>query len=325
MRFSRFDSMKILTHWPRLLDIRANGVALPVEMVIYPTNNCCLECNFCIMREERVNGGSLSDDLLMSLPQQAMMMSIGMMYFSGGGEPTLHPKLVDCAKESHRLGMQTSLNTNGVISIDYSPFNYVRFSVDACTPETYFKVKGKDYFDRVVANIRRAISFCGNVTEFGISMVVTKENIIDMRRFPEWAMSTFRPTFIHIRPAAGVVWNERERGMFFKLNEMYAGDDYVRISLEKSEDFRMKQFSKCRSSSLRCVVNADGRLSVCQDNFIKFGDLYTQNLDEIWESPEHLEAIAKIKINECPRCVDAAYNEIIENCVMKDELRRWLI
>lgn len=321
---NRFQSLKILSFWNRLEKLATTGICEPVQVIIYPTNKCNSQCTHCIMKSERANEVQLTSDLLMSLPIQALSVGAGMVLFSGGGEPTLHPNLELCADECKKVGLETSLNTNGIKFIDYFSFDNVRFSLDACTPETYFKCKGANYFDKVVQNIKAGIESCPS-TEFGISMVVSKDNFIDMLKFPEWALKTFAPTFVHVRPAYGTTFTQEEKMHFVKLQYVYRNDPRVQISTERSEIFCGKQFKACQASPLRCVVNADGRLSICQDRFIKFGDLYKESLHTAWYSQEHMDVISGVKIAECPRCVDGPYNEIIEQAVMNDGLKRWFV
>jgi len=45
-------------------------------------------------------------------------------------------------------------------------------------------------------------------------------------------------------------------------------------------------------------------------------------LIEFWNSEEHKTIIKNIDINKCPRCTFTAYNEIIEDVIIKDKMCR---
>ena len=82
-----------------------------------------------------------------------------------------------------------------------------------------------------------------------------------------------------------------------------------------------RKYSRCLASPLHAVVTATGELSVCQDVFIRFGNINEQLLAEIWGSPAHKAAIAKIAIEDCPRCVMNTANEVMENVFLKDKIK----
>lgn len=81
-----------------------------------------------------------------------------------------------------------------------------------------------------------------------------------------------------------------------------------------------KRYRWCLASPLHAVVTATGELIVCQDVFIRFGNLKEKTLEEIWGSQDHKEAIAKIELDKCPRCVMNKPNEIIQNVFIENKL-----
>jgi hypothetical protein len=66
-------------------------------------------------------------------------------------------------------------------------------------------------------------------------------------------------------------------------------------------------------------------MTVCQDVFHKFGDLNTQSIKEIWGSDEHKEAISRINVDSCPRCVMNKSNEIMEKVFINNDIMMELL
>jgi hypothetical protein len=140
--------------------------------------------------------------------------------------------------------------------------------------------------------------------------------------------------FVHIRPAyytRGTIKEEELKGLapaIAKISEA-AGIVYDVPVYSISDKFRgfwgPLEYGKCRATPLHAVVSATGELIVCQDVFIRFGDLNKQRLQDIWGSDEHKEAIEKIELDACPRCVMGRANELIENVFVNDNVIRGLI
>ncbi|MBU1626252.1 SPASM domain-containing protein [bacterium] len=134
------------------------------QIEIEVTNDCPLKCIMC-PRTSNMNRETdyMDFDLFKKIVDKTDASSI---HFSGFGEPLLHPKIKEMfvyAKEKRlEVGLWTSgLNLGEDLSreiIEKELLDYIIFSLDAATKETYLKVKGVDAFDKVVGNITRFLS-----------------------------------------------------------------------------------------------------------------------------------------------------------------------
>ncbi len=82
--------------------------------------------------------------------------------WGGGGETTLNPYFDHCFRRLHAHGATQWLHTNAVhfpttaLDLSFDPGTLrILCSVDSGTRETYNRIKQRDRFDRVVANLRR--------------------------------------------------------------------------------------------------------------------------------------------------------------------------
>jgi len=310
--YNRFEKYKILRHYDKLKEIAGGKIVAPELLYIYPTNACMHNCWYCIMKEERANNAYLSGLVMSKIAYDCNRVGIKSVIFSGGGEPLINPNTRATIAELQEYGVRVGLNTNGVLLSGTAP-DFVRVSIDACTPETFHAMHGTDFFDQVVDNIR---NYKGK--ELGLAFLVTDVNRHEIVQFADWAQQ-FNPSFVHIRPAflpnmasfdysdiKAVV--ERYNNVFFRTEKF---NGY----------FTPRLYDKCRATSMIGVLTADGRFAVCQDVFIKFGNYNLESFDEAWFSKAHLSAIESIDMKKCPRCVENGYNEIIQNCVIDDKLR----
>jgi MoaA/NifB/PqqE/SkfB family radical SAM enzyme len=106
-------------------------------------------------------------------------MEVRAVQFTGGGEPTIHPRFWDLLSFAQSLDMATGLVTNGVKLKQHSALSrlsWVRISLDAATKGTYAKIRNVPdwHFDAATNGIKLAVEANGPVV--GVGFVVTKDN-----------------------------------------------------------------------------------------------------------------------------------------------------
>lgn len=336
-RYHRFESFKIMAHSDRIKAIVDGHIPAPVEWVIYPSNACGYKCGHCIMAEEKDSHPQrLPEETMRKIPFDARAHGIKTVIFSGGGDPLLNPWTLDTARELRARGIKTGINNQGWHLTDASMFNYVRFSVDAATKETYQKIHGIDGWERINDNIRNLKK--SPDTEVGLAFLVTPTNWHEIESFCEWGQQ-FDPEYLHIRPAfldapyLDLQYPGGDADLRHRVPEMIEMQRRIEVKY-KNVFFRIDKFDgywtpklygKCRSTPLLAVLAADGSFLICQDKFMRWGDYNTQSFNEIWWGDEHRKIIEAIDLKTCPRCVENGYNEIIEHVFVEDGLRRDLI
>lgn len=347
--YNRFQKWKVMRHGDRIETIVRGRIPSPVEWVIYPSNVCGYQCAHCIMAREQVDHkNTLSEDAMKRIPDDAMNHGIHCVVFSGGGDPLLNRHTLGTAKELKSRGILVGINNQGYLLDDPTPFNFVRYSVDAATRETYKKIHGVDGWERVNKNIRNHADLreAGALIEMGLAFLITPWNYHEVCDFVAWGQQ-FKPDFIHLRPAfldsdylaaqypggADALKNEIIPAMSETAKTLEASYPNVYFRVDKFEGFwTPKKYSKCRSTPLMAVTSGDGAFLVCQDrgirneeNNLRWGNYNTQTFSEIWWSADHAKVIESIDLDTCPRCVEAGYNEIIENVYLNDGLKAALL
>lgn len=77
--------------------------------------------------------------------------------FSGGGEPTTHPDIIEIIRHAKSLGLNIGIVTNGNSLEKLFPvldaFTFIRISLDAATKDKYQFVHGVNTFESVINNI----------------------------------------------------------------------------------------------------------------------------------------------------------------------------
>lgn len=341
--------MKVLAHAEKIRGIVRGEIPAPVEWVIYASNVCGYKCGHCIMAREQVDHrNTLSKEAMWRIPFDAARHGIKCVIFSGGGDPLLNRETLPVARKVKEFGIKVGLNNQGFLLDDPTPFDFIRYSVDAGTKDTYKKIHGVDGWDRVNANIarHRDLRKAGHKIEMGLAFLITPWNSHEVETFVEWAQQ-YEPDFIHLRPAyldADYLDQQYPGGGAAMKDKIVPGLRHVAEALEakyanvyfrvdKFEGFwTPKQYLKCRSTPLMAVTSGDGAFLICQDrgissdeNYLRWGDYNKQTFQEIWFGEEHKAVLEKIDLPKCPRCVMNTYNEVVESVFMDDKMKLDLI
>lgn len=111
-----------------------------------------------------------------------------------GGEPLLYPRIDDVLDLLARHPIAVSINTNATrlgdgVSEKLLGLNelHLKCSIDAATRETYYRIRGTDWFDKVVANINRFSARAAGLSNIKVILVyvVMRENLGEVVPFIE--------------------------------------------------------------------------------------------------------------------------------------------
>jgi len=106
------NHVKLLKHMDRLQIIQDGGRPKPVMFHMSPCNPCNLTCSFCCFANRSMKEMLTLDQMKSAIDQFADLGVLG-MEFTGGGEPTLHPKLDQAIAHAYKRGLKIGICTNG--------------------------------------------------------------------------------------------------------------------------------------------------------------------------------------------------------------------
>lgn len=152
------------------------------------TSRCNCKCPMCDIHRNKPSEISL-DDAIKILD---FMASSGFLvaYFTGG-EPALHPNIVEIVKHADKLGLITSLTTNGTISpetleaLSKAGLHTLSVSVDSWDPDICEKIRGfrniQDSYKKTIALAKSLDMNVYSLTYLGTH--VSPENIENMVKY----------------------------------------------------------------------------------------------------------------------------------------------
>lgn len=140
------------------LSFDINTLEYPLSVYLKITDRCQLSCSFC-SQKCNLNGDM---DLVFAKNTLKTLKKLGIMYvFYTGGEPLLHPYLLDVLKFGHELGLKQTLVTNALLLNKktnlLNVLNYIfaiGVSLHGCA-KTHDVLSGKKgTYDRVIESLR---------------------------------------------------------------------------------------------------------------------------------------------------------------------------
>ncbi len=169
---TKLTTLKIVRRKRREIPQKLNMVHLKL------TNQCNLGCSYCYARSGK-QSGALSWGNLEMIARDVAAVSDSVAYVLSGGEPLLHPSVLDFAEKVKAAGNKVHLLTNGSL-IDganaariAAAADVVKVSVDGSNDAVHSATRGKGNFARVTRAIELLLGSGANVV---VAMTVTRAN-----------------------------------------------------------------------------------------------------------------------------------------------------
>lgn len=355
-----YSPLKVFHHQSRLDALRDGRQPSPTHIEIVVSNLCQQDCNFCAYR---VSGNPSNQLFGLGAPMAAfghnnpkqmltyekvvevlddcVELGIRAVQFTGGGEPTVHPRHHDLFHETLSRGLDLALVTNGVLLKDETietlmGAKWVRISIDAGEASTYASVRRVSamQFDRAwnrVAQFRRQRDRAGSGPIIGVGFVVTRDNWQEVR---EAARRAREAGADNLRVSACFQEDGAEYFSEFYKEAAYlvrcAADDFngggfkvVNNFGERVEDLRQQSpdYSFCGVQHFTIYLGADGFLYRCcvlsYNERGKIGSISDRRLRDLWLSQEKQDNYAQFDARGCPACMFNSKNRTILYAIEK--------
>jgi len=301
------DHHKLIYHPERVAEWSANGDCFPIYVEIGLTNRCNHRCTFCALDWLEHGGKDLDSEVACRNLENMASNGVKSVMFAGEGEPLLHKdigKIVKVAKES---GIDVSITSNGNLfnsnlAQELLPnLSWIRFSIDAGTPETYALIHGtrKENFEIVMQNITSASEIKRNKgykVTIGTQALLTKYSLPELERLAEILKAAgadnlqIKPYSHHPSSKNDLSFNyeesERLRPAMEKLSTPSFQIVYRTNTINRLQSER--EYSKCRGLSFFSLIDASGNVIPCNlfygNKEDTYGNINEKLFSEIWSS-----------------------------------------
>ncbi|MBF0446281.1 MAG: radical SAM protein [Magnetococcales bacterium] len=143
----RFDGHKMLYHLDRVADWQKGVKFPPIHIDMGLTKFCNTACIYCYaVVQNMTKGVMIQEDTLLKYIEDCGRLGVKSIGFIGDGEPTLNPAMYDAAVLAKKVGVDTSMATNGLLfNMDRAfdmlrDMSYIRINLSAGTPEGFKRV-----------------------------------------------------------------------------------------------------------------------------------------------------------------------------------------
>jgi MoaA/NifB/PqqE/SkfB family radical SAM enzyme len=354
---SPYSPLKVAHHPHRLNVLRSGGQPGPLHLEWSISDLCSHNCSFCAFRWDGYTSNELfkviePDGRVNNNPNRmipyakaieilddCVALGVRAVQFTGGGEPTVHPRHLEIFQAALDRGLDIALVSHGnIFRPGFIPImlraKWVRFSLDAGAPETYAKIREvpESAFHKTLANVRtlaNARNEAGAELIIGIGFVVTTENwheVVDATRHARDAgadniriSAVFQPDdekyFANIHERAVAMCKEAEAVDGIRVFNNFG--DRLDDLTQRSPDY-----SFCGQQHFTPFLGADQNLyRCCVTSFSPrglIGSLKAQSFRQLWESQHKREDFNAFDAKGCERCMFNAKNRTINYLLSED-------
>lgn len=314
---SYISPQKVFAHLDRLAAWNRGETPAPVTVEIDLTNVCSLGCQSCHFAHTHVAGpwaarpvpipagydhtGKFASAALVrrALGEMAEAGVKGIVW-SGGGEPTLHPRLTEIVAHAHALGLQQGMYTlGGHITPQTAAWtkhlSWAVVSLDCADAESYAAEKGvpASRFQAACDGIQSLALFCPVV---GVSFLLHAGNwqrmadMVALARNLGATYTTFRPTIQFASDQPSQITGDRTWiAEALPSLQWWHTQPNVEVDPSRFEEYRdwaSHGYAACKGPRLVTMVTPDGRVWVCPNRRgmagSELGDLRRESFAEVW-------------------------------------------
>ncbi|RLE62923.1 MAG: radical SAM protein [Thermoprotei archaeon] len=281
------------------------------------TRKCNLSCIHCYVADRFKQ--ELSTEECLRILREAAELDVRFVGLTGGEPLIVFDKTRKIVEEAYRLGISTSIQTNGTLIdrtiaewlANYDVFTYV--SLDGPTEEIHDAVRGKGTWSRTI----RGIELLSKLdVEFTIVMAVSKINykyassLIELAENLGACSAAVIPVIRAGRARSNITLNSREWITVLRKVSEYANELRFPLSIWCAPFALLvakSPYVRCYSCRRSSVVDVDpmGRLLLCDVLDIAIADLrelrFSEALKIFDEHPLNIEISEQIP-KECADC-----------------------
>ena len=303
-----------------ILQKKFPDLTYPISVEMTLTNACNMNCVYCsdaTLRSRQGMKEQISLEEFKRLFDDLAKGGTKGIVIEGGGEPTMYSHFDEIVDYARAAGLAVGLITNGSKRLSeetLSKFEWIRVSLDASTPVEYKKLKGVDFYEKVIDNIAHYARYCQTV---GVGYVVTSQNISQIEPLV-MRLRELKASYIQLRP---VVDCEElyPHGVDLSYLKVYRTNSFgVQVDGMVDNATSGNHELPCYASSITSVISGDGSVYICgrlniYDWLKPIGNIREKSFSEIWNGEERrrqLEMILDAQFCEknCPQCRVTKFN-----------------
>jgi len=319
------ENHKLIYHPERVSEWLRKGDCYPIYVEIGPTNRCNHHCIFCALDWIEKEYKDIDTGVMNRAFSDMSACGVKSVMFAGEGEPFLHPDICQFVINAKKAGLDVSIATNGVLFTEdkikqcLPHLSWLRYSLDAGTADTHYTIHqgGKKDFDKIVANIRKAVEIKKQnhyPVVIGVQLLIITENFAEIIPFIR-LMKEIGVDNVQLKPYSQHPLSKNRYSVdVSQMNQLAEeiqrfNDDSFQVIFRQKSAHRVveeKPYTECLGLPFYALIEADGNVIPCNlyhtRTEFSYGNLYDQTFSEIWQGNKRHDVIAKIKENGIEIC-----------------------
>lgn len=319
------DNHKLQYHPERVAEWIKKGDCYPVYVEMGLTNNCNHNCIFCALDYLKEKGDFINKDVAVSSLDDMAYHGVKSIMFAGEGEPLLHKDAGYIISKAKDYGLDVSVTTNGIpfteekIKEILPNLSWIRFSVDAATPDTYSQIHGcqKEDYNKLLNNIEKTVNFKNKKnleTVIGAQFLLIPDNLHEVEDFTK-KFKEIGVDNVQIKPYSHHPLSENDIKIKYKdyiinnnnlekkLRDL--ANKSFKLNYRKSTITRLEDktpYIDCEGLPFFALIGANGDVIPCNlfynnKEFI-YGNLNKNTFSEIWEGNQRKNVLKRLKGTE---------------------------
>jgi AdoMet-dependent heme synthase len=290
------------------------------------TTKCTHKCTYCynvwLEKEDYPRGHmpfskikELFDDLLDQIHLSGIALA--------GGEPLLHPEIIDIVDYFSKKNIPVGVATNGVLlnpkmidKLSEKGANYFEVSIDTLRDEEYVDLTG----NKKLANIKENILYLKKKNiKTTIASIISKQNLNEIEEVIDLAfgfgintvaLNRFVPGGDGLKNLESLAITHAELEKVLQAADVKAKQLKVSVNatipVEPCEidhqQFEKINFGTCVCGKHKWVVDPFGNLRTCEQNSDILGSLFQHTFDELANSQKAIDFRCQYQKPECNGC-----------------------
>jgi len=311
------DNHKLMYHPKKVAQWIETGDSYPVHIEIGITARCNHKCVFCAL-DFLEHKEDMDTQVMLKALKEMGEKGVKSVMFGGEGEPLLHKDISLLVKKAKEYGLDVAITTNGIffnqekIEECLPYLSWIKFSVDAGTPETYAKIHGtsESQFEKLLYNIKKAVEYKTQNklkatigTQFLMIPDNLNESVLLAKRLKEIGVDylSIKPYAHHPNSNNNFVVNPEEYNKIEEELKEFNTESF-KVFFRKETVRRIQEgnaYPECYGLSFFCLIDAKGNVLPCNLFYehpdFTYGNLNTQSFSQIWEGEKRKQVLEKIK------------------------------
>ena len=309
----RLDGHKMIHHLDRIQAWQNGEKFAPIHIDMGLTKYCNTACLYCYaVVQNMTKGTQIAEDAFLRYIEDCGKLGVRSIAYNGDGEPTLNPALYDATVLAKKLGVDTSMATNGILlDMDRAhdllrDMTWLRINLSAGTGEGFKRVHQStpENFDLLIEKVRELVRIKkenGYKCTIGLQMVLIPECydqvILEAKLGAELGVDYFvvkqcsdseykeigvdYTSYLDIQP-------------MLKEAETYSNDNYMvkvkwnkLMAADETEVYKdgFRKYDVCYGTSFLLQISGNGKIYPCGPFFNKerfyIGDIHEQSFFDI--------------------------------------------